>query len=166
MNNWSSDCFCIMKRDFERSSPWIECDALWHIFFLLSTACDGEIFDSFEYYNNRKGNFLSQKKIISSLALTSPYSLFPCLPNSLLFYLPRPQCLCHLNRLLPHVLCPLPSLLSPNPPSLEASMSTQHLSSQCKRYAFYWVHLNGVTVSMFGLDAFCRKRQLSYLHKS
>lgn len=126
-------------------------------FFLLSTACDGELFDSFEYYNNRKGNFLSQKKIISSLALTSPYSLFPCLPNSLLFYLPRPQCLCHLNRLLPHVLCPLPSLLSPNPPSLEASMSTQHLSSQCKRYAFYWVHLNGVTVSVFGLDAFCRK---------
>lgn len=57
-------------------------------------------------------------------------------------YSTRLRCLCLLSSPLPHAPCPLPSHLSPNPPTQEASMSTQHPSSQCKRYALYLSPVN------------------------
>lgn len=57
MNNWSSDCFCIMKRDFERSSPWIECDALRHIFFCCLLRAMGRYLIHLNIIITEKGTF-------------------------------------------------------------------------------------------------------------
>lgn len=96
--------------------------------------------------------FTSIWKISHPLSPTWPESLFSNLMNPSSF-LPRPLCLCLLSRPLPLVPCLLPSNLHPNPPTPEASMSTRHPSSQCKRYAF-WVQRNNITVKMLGLNIF------------
>lgn len=116
-----------------RAVTRVEYDSLWNI-RMLSTY--REISGSTEDANHIEGSF-SWKK--NQLSHHFQWSLYPnVLLNSPPPSFPRPRCLFQLSRPLLHVPCPPPSHLYQNPPTQEASMSTQPPSSLCMRYAFYW----------------------------
>lgn len=95
-----------------------------------------EIFWIWKQYRKSLKKSENQKFLLSHSPLLNPCFLALWIPAS---PLPRSQCLSRLSRPPPNVPCPLLFHLSPNLPILEASMSTLHPSSQCKRYAFYLV---------------------------